>query len=280
MMKTFKQHPVWLFFGLAYVLTWIVWGTEVAQAQGLIAFHLPQGLGYWGLATAAYLAAIITGGWPAVKDLLSRLVRWRVGVPLYLIALLLTGAIGLVTLGVYALLGGTVQIGQDVSFTQLLPIFLANFPLMLFTEETAWRGFALPRLQTKYSALWASVIIGLGWGLWHLPLFFIPGAFQTRFPFEGGLASFLAFVLLIIPVSVLLTWLFNHTRGSVLIAAIFHTAFNTTVVYLGVLTHAATLFWLFTGVTWLVAAGVIWVEKPGRLARGQVAREITFVTTS
>ena len=143
-MKTFKQHPVWLFFGLAYVLTWIIWGTEVMQAQGLIAFHLPQGLGYWGLATAAYLAAIITGGWPAVKDLLSRLVRWRVGVPWYLIALLLTGAIGLLTLGVYALLGGTVQIGQDVSFTQLLPIFLANFPLMLFTEETAWRGFALP----------------------------------------------------------------------------------------------------------------------------------------
>ena len=275
-MKTLRQHAVWFFFGLAYLLTWVFWGTQVAEAQGWLNFHLPQNLGYWGLATAAYLMAFLTGGWPAVKDLLSRLVRWRVDVQWYVIALVFTNIIGLAAAGLVTLTGSPSHIGEDLPAAQLAPFFLVNFPLFLFTEETAWRGFALPRLQKQYSALRASVILGVGWGLWHLPLFMIPGTFQARFPFPGPLASWLGFVILIVPMTILTTWLFNHTRGSVLIAALFHTATNVGLVFWGVLTHELTLFVAYAGLLWLTAAIVIYVEKPARLARTVEPREVTF----
>lgn len=278
-LKTIRQHPMWFFFGLAYLLTWIFWGTQVAEAQGWINFHLPQSLGYWGLATATYLVAFLTGGWPAVKDLLSRLVRWRVGAQWYVIALVFTNIIGLAAATLLALTGGPSHIGEDLPVGQLLPFFLANFPLFLFTEETAWRGFALPRLQQKHSALRSSVLLGIGWGIWHLPLFMIPGTFQARFPFPGPIASWLGFVALIIPVTILATWLFNHTRGSVLIAALFHTATNVGLVFWGVLTHELTLFVLYAVLLWLTAAVVVWLEKPERLARTADWRDVTIETT-
>jgi membrane protease YdiL (CAAX protease family) len=106
---------------------------------------------------------------------------------------------------------------------------------MIFTEETAWRGFALPRLQKNHSALSASLILGLLWGLWHIPLFLIPGSAQEAYPFIG-------FILLILPTSILFTWIFNHTKGSVLIAGLFHGFYDATVVYLGVLTGDIRLF--------------------------------------
>ncbi len=275
-MKPFKQNTLWFFLGLAYLFTWIFWGTQVAEAQGLISFHLPQNLGYWGLATAAYLMAFMTGGWPAVKDLLSRLVRWRVNGQWYLIALVITNGVGLLAAGLLALTGSANHIGEDLPLTQVLPFFLVNFPLFLFTEETAWRGFALPRLQKKYNALWASVILGLGWGIWHLPLFLIPGTFQAHFPLPGPIVSWLGFVVLVIPMSILMTWLFNHTRGSVLIAALFHTATNTGMVFFGVLTHEAALFWVYAAVLWLTAMGVVWLEKPARLTRATELRDVTI----
>ncbi len=264
----------------AYLLTWIFWGTQVAEAQGLINFHLPQNLGYWGLATATYLMAFITGGRAGVKDLLSRLVRWRMGVQWYLLALLFLNVVGLAAAALLALTGSASHIGEDLPAAQLLTFFLVNFPLFLFTEETAWRGFALPRLQKKYNALWSSVILGIGWGIWHLPLFMIPGTYQAKFPFPGPIASWLGFVVLVIPMSILTTWLFNHTRGSVLIAALFHTATNLGMVFFGVLTHEAALFWVYAALLWLATVAVVWLEKPARLTRAAEVRDVTFETAA
>ena len=276
MLKTIRQHPMWFFFGLAYLLTWVFWGTEVAEAQGWIKFHLPQKLGYWGLATATYFMAFVTGGWPAVKDLLSRLVRWRVGAQWYVIALIFLNVVGLLATSLLTLTGSASHIGEDLPAAQILPFFLANFPLFLFTEETAWRGFALPRLLKKYNALWASVILGIGWGIWHLPLFMIPGTYQALFPFPGPIAAWLGFMVLVIPMSILTTWVFNHTRGSVLIAALFHTATNLGMVFFGVLTHEAALFWVYAALLWLATVAVIWLEKPAHLTRAAELRDVTI----
>lgn len=65
-----------LFFVLAFLLSWLIWGTSIAESRGLLSFHIPQSLAFWiGLTLATYGTAAITGGWPAVKDLLVRLIR-------------------------------------------------------------------------------------------------------------------------------------------------------------------------------------------------------------
>jgi membrane protease YdiL (CAAX protease family) len=87
-------------------------------------------------------------------------------------------------------------------------------------EEVGWRGYALPALQVRYGALLASLILGVLWGLWHLPVFFNPDTSYSRLPF-------LLFLVFIVPVAVLMTWLFNSTGGSVLMAMLFHAVLNT-----------------------------------------------------
>jgi membrane protease YdiL (CAAX protease family) len=86
-------------------------------------------------------------------------------------------------------------------------------------EEVGWRGYALPALQARYGALTSSVILGVMWALWHLPVFFNPDTLYSNLPF-------LQFLAYIVPFAVLTTWVFNSTGGSVLMAMFFHAVLN------------------------------------------------------
>jgi membrane protease YdiL (CAAX protease family) len=155
-------------------------------------------------------------------------------------------------------MGGTHTTGSDLPLEQVLPTLAFQIFFFTLTEETAWRGFALPRLLKKYNALAASLILGLLWGLWHIPLFLIPGSFQASLSFPGFLLSALA-------TSILFTWLFNHTNGSVLIAGLFHAATDVSIAALGVMTGGGRLFWLFIALQWAVALAVVLLAGPARL---------------
>jgi membrane protease YdiL (CAAX protease family) len=94
-------------------------------------------------------------------------------------------------------------------------------------EEFGWRGFALPRLQARYNALVSSLIIGLVWGIWHIPLFLTNGTIQYKWQLEAGLLpAVLAYTVFCMAWSIQYTWLFNNTKGSVLLAAVVHGAVN------------------------------------------------------
>lgn len=246
-----KRYALPIFFVLAFVFPWLIWGTTIAQSRGLISFHIPQSLAFWvGLTLATYITAAITGGWSAVKELLSRLIRWRVQPIWYIVALLITGLLSLVAIGLHLALGGANQVGVLLSLKSLLPSLLFQIFFFLLTEETAWRGFALPRLQAKYTALNASLILGILWGLWHLPLVFIPDSFQSTLPFVG-------FLLATIAMSIIATWVFNHTHGSVLLAAILHAATDVTIAYSGVMSGDRRLFWLFVALQAAFAISIV-----------------------
>ncbi len=269
-MTSLKRHPLVVFFVLAFVFPWLIWGTTIAQSNGILTFHIPQSLAFWiGLTSATYLAATLMGGMPAIKDLLTRLIRWRVSPVWYAAALLATGVLSLVSIGIHLLFGGTHQVGELLTLNNLGPSLLFQIFFFWLTEETAWRGFALPRLQAKYNALTASLILGVLWGLWHIPLLFIPGSFQSSVPFAG-------FVLSAIATSILMTWLFNHSRGSVLVAAVFHGATDATIAYSGVMTGDLRLFWIFIVVQWAVVAGIVVTQGAAHLSRVNDPREITF----
>ena len=269
-MASLKRHPLIVFFVLAFVFPWLIWGTTIAQSTGFLTFHLPQSLAFWiGLNLATYLAAAITGGMPAIKDLLNRLIRWRVHPVWYIAAVTLTGMLSFIAIGIHLLIGGAHQVGELLTLKNLVPSLLFQIFFFWLTEETAWRGFALPRLQAKYSAMNASLILGVLWGLWHIPLLFIPGSFQSTVPFIG-------FVLSAIATSVLITWLFNHSRGSVLVAAVFHGATDATIAYSSVMTGDLRLFWIFIVVQWVAVAVIYLTQGPLHLSRGSDLWETTF----
>src|ERR671917_2053697 len=225
MARSMRSRPLAVFFLLAFVVTWAVW---VPRAAGVELGAVGQ-LWTWVPAAAALIAAVLTGGRAAVAELGSRLVRWRVGWRWYAVVVLGPAAFSLAVAALYALLGGSWAaaapplLSGETSLV-LLPVFLA---VLLLTdglgEELAWRGVALPRLLVRHNALVASLILGALWAAWHLPLVWTEG-----YPLFGQPIWLL--LLDTTAKSVLFTWVFLHTRGSVLIAALLHATTNLFVV--------------------------------------------------
>jgi membrane protease YdiL (CAAX protease family) len=256
-----RKHPLIAFFVLAYLLTW--WSYPLLRFSPLLGIF-----GLFGPALAAIIMAAVTEGKAGVKALLSRVVRWRVGLPWYVVALGLPTVLSLVTAGLSYLLGvsESVQVGV---FTGIeLVLFVA-----VVGEELGWRGYALPLLLEKRSALTASLILGVLWGLWHLPTFVVPGTPQYGLPLS-------AFMLLTIEYSILMTWVFLHTRGSVLIATLFHGAINLSQgLFLGSV-EGATRYWLLSivyGVAAVVAAVTLGLNSQSATAvsHSQPAKDST-----
>jgi membrane protease YdiL (CAAX protease family) len=110
--------------------------------------------------------------------------------------------------------------------TQLPWLFIMLLFLVMSSsgEELGWRGYAMPRLQTLYGSVWASLILGLLWAFWHLPAFWIPGSPQYGLPVPG-------YVIATIGYTMIYTCIYNGTKGSVLLACLYHGASNLTLTY-------------------------------------------------
>lgn len=246
-----RRHPLAVFFALAFALPWFVWGTALAEQAGWIGWHIPGSLAFWiGLPIASFVAAALTGGWPAVKDLLLRMVRVRVGVQWYAAALFATPVLaGLAAL--VALAAGLPLAPEAASWLGILGAFAFNAWMWLLTEETAWRGFALPRMLPRLGEIGANLVLGAIWAVWHLPLFWIEGSFQSQLPFA-------AFALSTIATSMLIGWVFRGARGSVLVAALFHASADVSIGYSGVMSSHPVVLWVFVALQLAAAALATW----------------------
>jgi uncharacterized protein len=145
--------------------------------------------------------------------------------------------------------------------TMYLPIVALNIPGGPLGEEPGWRGLALPRLQRRNGALTATLILGVLWGLWHLPLFLVKG---IDGPFT--LPGFGLFLLGVITFAIFLTWVFNNTGGSLLIAIVLHATFNANSSLLVLL---SPIFPLLSWNLYLVYAGsalLVLILTKGRLS--------------
>jgi membrane protease YdiL (CAAX protease family) len=165
------------------------------------------------------------------RDYWQRLVDWRrIGVGWYAVLLLYTPLKSCAAAALDWLLGGTGIAPEAASRLIESPLLIA--PTLLFwlvfgpiPEEPGWRGYALDGLQARTSALGASLILGVVWSLWHLPLFFIPGTWQAE---QVGLGTqrFWLYMLSIVVESSLYTWVYNNTQRSILAAILFHFSGN------------------------------------------------------
>lgn len=259
-MSFIRKYPLATFFLLVYAIAWLVWGSKIAATFGWISFQLPENLAFFGISISAVMISAIADGKAGINRLFSRLVRWRVGGKWYAIAFFIPAGISLAAIGLHILLGGNHQIATIIPLQGILPLFIEQIIIHLLTEEPGWRGFALSRLQENFTALWASFILGLSWGIWHFPLFLIPGTPQASIPFVGFLLSTIA-------IAILMTWIYNHTKGSVLLAAFFHAAYNTTLVFFGTLWGDLRVFWFYVAVTWIAAIFVVIIEGAAHLDR-------------
>jgi membrane protease YdiL (CAAX protease family) len=262
-------HPVVAFFVLAYAISWVAWLgpiLDLAEPFRTLGFVV----GGFGPALAALVVTWL--GSDSVRAWARGIVDWRVAPRWYLAALVVPllvvalTSVGLAVLGTSSvdpgLLPGRVSLVL-VSFVTIALIGGGN-------EEPGWRGLALPKLQKRYTPVSATLILGVVWALWHLPLL-ATGATEFH-----GLASFVELapttgvrILNIVGVAFVLTWIYNAT-GSVLLAIIAHTGFNTansTLVPLPLETISAgdstTILVVTTVVLWVVVA-VLFVVTRGQ----------------
>lgn len=279
------QQPMGLlgaYLGLTFALAWAAWVPAAmlfrhSHRSGLPSFAgglvVLQTLGAAAPTLAALLVLRVGGRRDLLGWIAGRYRIWRVHPGWYLVAGLLAPAITILSLGVRALADTHFQIAPGSPLGELLAdlgvggvalllplLVLAWLPSSALLEEFGWRGLALPLLQGRWNALTASVLLGLVWGVWHLPLMVANGE------------PLVPYLLLIAPQTVLMTWVVNSAQGSMLLAMLFHAGLATALTTL----YPGSQSLVEIVLTWLVAAAVLVRYGPRDLARRdrvQLAKE-------
>jgi membrane protease YdiL (CAAX protease family) len=229
-----KRFQLPLFFLLSLIISWAVWIPEAAATLGnrdVVAGGGPlDALAVWGPGLAAILLSLLTAGKAGSRALFRPIRRWRIGIQWYLFVLLYPAAIWLVARAIDGVFGQSYELTFMPILTYFGPEQAIMVPIALvfalpntLGEELGWRGFALPRLQAKYNALVSSIILGLFWGFWHIPLWVAFG--QTELPLVTN-------VVAMVQLAILCTWVYNSTGGSLLLAWLFHFAMTVTQYFL------------------------------------------------
>jgi membrane protease YdiL (CAAX protease family) len=276
-----SRYALGFYFLLAFAFSWAY---ELTVYQTVFTpGSLLGDLGFTlGPTLAAFLMTSVTLGRAGVQRLLRRYVLWRVGISWYLLALL--GVPALVLIAVLSLPGAFSAFrlpGLAFWPGYLVSLLIAIFAWGPFFEEPGWRGFALPRMEPRMGPLAGTLVLGVLWGLWHLPLFFIPGTDQYTISLDasiaGHLAGFLLFSLEVIALAIILTWVFNNTRGTLILVMLVHASINTAN---GILLpklfpslSATPPFVLSQFLVWVAAALLLVAATRGRLSYRRYLRE-------
>jgi membrane protease YdiL (CAAX protease family) len=231
-----KRYPVVAFYVVALLIGGVFTAPYMASTLGWMP-QIPFIFIFVAAFSASLAAVIVTaviGGGAGVKALLSRFLIWRFHVGWWLAALLLPAVAAFGSVLLSGWFGGQqLDLGSLQPVYTLIPLLLIKVIQAGVGEEFGWRGFASPRLQRRHSALVASLIVGLMHGLWHWPLYFVEPMTQYYEQVAWGFwPALLIDTVMVILWSVTYTWLYNNTRGSVLIAAFFHGVVPTWMTYL------------------------------------------------
>ncbi len=250
-----KRQPLLSMYIILFVIGWSGLILQMLISQGsltvpsAIAFVVEVVTG-WAPGIAAVLITTVIAGRVGVRDLLRRFLIWRVG---FLIAAIILGGIGL-----HILFGGAMPVipaasSPLVNAAIVLVVFIV-LAVLLNTEEIAWRGFALPRLQARYGVLVAGLLLVIPEVGLHIPLFFdkTNPFFQTV-----GIYWFSAFSVAMVFVFI---FVFNKTKGSLLIVTLMHASQNA---WANLLSddHMARPFQFSVALVWMIALALIFFTK-------------------
>lgn len=217
-----RPPPLLKFLALTFVWSWTFWGLGAAARVQLPG--LSMGLmfaGSFGPSMAAVAVVANSSGRAGLRSWAARCLNWRIGWGWWAFAVLFPLVVMLGAAGLHLALGGKLP---DSPATGHLLLAVVNFFAVLLLggplgEELGWRGYALPTMQKRMGWRLSSLWLGLVWGAWHLPLFFIDGTSQALIPLW-------LFLLSVVGMSVLFAWVVHHTHGSVLVVLVLHTSVN------------------------------------------------------
>jgi membrane protease YdiL (CAAX protease family) len=225
-----RRHPLFSYFFLAYAISWILFIPYVLAEWGILQgdFRFMYILHTFGPALAAIIMTSIIAGKAGLHELRQRIRQWRAPWHWYLFILL--GIPALVLLGII------LQPGALAGFHDLTPLLLVSYPFYFVAtffgggplgEEVGWRGFALPRMQSHFGPLLGTLLLGVLWSCWHLSDFLTAskGGGQGT-GFATFLTNFPVFTLGVISLAFIMTWIYNHTGGSIFTAIMAHTSVN------------------------------------------------------
>ena len=271
------RWPLSVYFGLAFGISWIFLIADALGSRGLIPFRLTLSgpgillvllMGY-GPTIAALIVAWAIDGAAGIRALLGRLLPRRAGPIWYALALAGPAVLALATGLLQNLFGAALPALPGPAYQVALSGVVGSVVHALANgEELGWRGYALPRLQARYNAFTASMILGAIWFAFHVPIMFTSGG-------VGGsqtLDSALPFLVRTLALSVIVTWMFNATHGSVLPIILLHGALNAWFDMFAASDGRPLVAWVGVAPLALLAAIVVLAFGPARLSRRPAAR--------
>lgn len=272
LLKTIKKHPILSFLIFTFFLNWIGIALNVSGmfptfgefsldyvGHEVASFRGRRTLLNWIPNVAVIIVLLCIAGWYGVSDVFKKFFVWRVGWKWWCISFFIPFGICFLAIGLYGLFGGEIDISQLKHVPMVFVMrFLFSLSLGSIGEEAGWRGFMLPRLQKYFSPLGAALMLGMIWGIWHIPTLTIKQVELGYVP---------CFFISIICFSVLLAWIYNST-GSLLMVALFHNMLNaidaTLTFSFALVVPRIQLMPVFTAVMVFAAVHVVWKTK-GRI---------------
>ncbi|MFX1543495.1 MAG: CPBP family intramembrane glutamic endopeptidase, partial [Promethearchaeota archaeon] len=214
--STMSSSDFIIFMVCAYGYAWAAGAITILLS---VPFNMVQVVATPGPILGAFVVVFRRDGISGIRNLLRRAFRWRFSPILYLVALLIPFLVLAASSGVAIVVNGAA-----VPDPWFLPDFTIPFLIGFLiwngvTEEVGWRGYLLPRVQDKVGSLAASVLVGVIWAFWHLPLFIIPGSYQYG-------TSFAEYVLILVSWTIIMAMLYNKAQGSVIVPILLHEAQN------------------------------------------------------
>jgi membrane protease YdiL (CAAX protease family) len=269
--EAFEPRNLVFFFLLAFGLTWIsaillgIFDPDMPTSitDPIILFFILIVLpGAFGPSLAAFIMTRLSEGKPGVKALWKRFWNRNLSLKWVMVTLLSYDALRLVANLVARTIDGQPYPMVDTStpIWMTIPLFIQAFILSGMGEEFGWRGYALPRFQARWNALTSSIILGLVWASWHIPFFFIPN--QTLYQ-----RNFWEWIPLTLLSSIIYTWIFNNTKGSVLAAALIHASLNASIIVLP--TYSS--LWYYYGILLLLVILILLIFGPKDFVRQKPA---------
>jgi len=222
MKKLIQSHPIASFITFTLLYSWTLWLLMILSNKGLLPFKFPTNfLGSFGPAIGALIVTGIIQGKTGLKIILKSLINWKTSVWSYLFAIFFIIMVYVLTAVItYLIDPALLKFGKLPGLPETVIYFfviaILGGPL---GEEIGWRGFLQPQLLKRFTPIVASLLIALIWLLWHIPLFWLEGAAQS-----GG--SIIYFGLSVFAMAFLFTLLYLKSKGSLLLAILFHTMIN------------------------------------------------------
>lgn len=257
-----KRSGLITFYVLTYVLAWGLAGLFAFFPKQMGAIFGPVQLwnpiiflAIWLPTILALVLSFAFDGWAGLKDLLGRIFRWRVPLRWYVIS----------TVGIAALALSARFVQAAVNHTAQPPVLdLATWPHLIWYgvmmlvvdpgpigEDPGWRGFALPRMLNEFSPWLAATLLGVIWGVWHLPAFYFSGMPQAELPI-------VQFMIVCITETVVMSWIAINAKGAVIPAILVHWAANR---FNDLSVDGAT----YCAIAWTLAAVAVILTTRGRL---------------